>query len=71
MQANPYAQLAHALDPVKFAEANRAHQHGAFRQIVARGDKKSSFGDRSAPVTGPSYPLQSNRNRTRRTDVAD
>jgi len=55
---------------VEFAQANRPHQHGAFRQIVARGDKESSFGDGAAPVARPPHPLQSNRNRTRRTDVA-
>jgi hypothetical protein len=56
--------------PVELTQANRAHEHGAFSQIVARGDKKSSFGNRAAPVTGPPHALQSNRNRARGTYVA-
>src|SRR5271167_234817 len=43
----------------------------AFQQIIASGGENPAFGYRSAPVAGAANALQTNRNRTRRANLAN
>ena len=56
---------------IEIALPDGANRRRTFQQVVARGGKQPSLGDRSAPVTGTTYALQRDRNRARRVDLAD
>ena len=50
---------------------DRSDERCAFEQIIARGRENSAFRYRSAPVTCAANSLQTHRNRTRRTNLAN
>src|SRR5437899_1990725 len=55
--------------PFRLSAMNRAHQRGALDHFVAGGGKEAALGDRATPVAGAAKALDSNANRTRRTDM--
>src|SRR5437879_11571984 len=57
-------------DAVEIALANRAHQCGAFEQLIPCGCEETTFGYCSAPVTRAANALQTRRNGTRRANQA-
>ena len=55
----------------QFAFPNRRNQRGAFDQFIARGCKQAALRLGADPVPRSSNPLQGDRNRSRRTNLAD
>ena len=49
----------------------RAHQSGALQQFVARGGKDAALGNGAVPVAGASDALPGDRDRARRSDLAN
>ena len=58
-------------DAVQIALAHGVNERGVFDEIVARGGEEAAFRDCSTPVTGATDALKTDRDGTRRADLAD
>ncbi len=57
--------------PVELARPYSPHQRGALEQFVARGGEDAAFGRRAHPMSRPADALEPDRDRARRSDLAD
>ena len=64
-------RVSRNFEAVELAGANRAHQRGAFDQLIARGGEEAALGQRAHPVAGAADALQRHRDGARRADLAD